>query len=166
MNPCVFSPCRRYRYTLWRDWDMDLFSGCADDAANANRYVMFIGLNPSTADETQDDPTIRRCIDFAKRWGYGRLCMTNLFAFRATQPADMKMQRDPIGDENDRHLVESAKGAGLIIAAWGNHGSHLDRAATVIKLVQNLHALRVNADGSPQHPLYLPANTVPIPYKP
>ena len=76
----TFSECRKYRYTLWRRWDGLFASG----------YAMFIGLNPSTADETNDDPTIRRCIGYARDWGYGGLCMTNLFAFRATLPKNMK----------------------------------------------------------------------------
>ena len=96
----IFSPCRRYRYTLWRAWDM----------FNPG-YVMFIGLNPSTADEVQDDPTIRRCIGYAKEWGYGAFCMTNIFAFRATDPRVMKAQADPVGPENDKWLTECAKGA-------------------------------------------------------
>lgn len=91
------SDCRTYRYELWRTWD------------ESKPYAMFIGLNPSTADETEDDPTIRRCINFAKTWGYGGLCMTNLFAYRATQPEDMKRASDPIGNKNDETLILLAK---------------------------------------------------------
>ena len=75
----TFSSCRTYRYVLWRELD----------AANP-RYALFIGLNPSTADEVADDPTIRRCKDFARRWGYGAVCVANLFAYRATKPAKLK----------------------------------------------------------------------------
>ena len=83
-----FSPCRRYRYTLWRDWNPLLPD---------NVYAMFIGLNPSTADETNDDPTIRRCINFAKSWGCDSFCMTNIFAFRATDPKVMIAEPEPVG---------------------------------------------------------------------
>ena len=107
------SDCRKYRYALWRTWDAE------------KPFVMFIGLNPSTADETEDDPTIRRCINYAKDWGYGGLCMVNLFAFRATEPNDMKNAIDPIGPENDEWLKNLSKDAGVIIGAWGNHGEFL-----------------------------------------
>ena len=80
---------------------------------------MFVGLNPSTADETNDDPTIRRCISFAQAWGYEGLCMTNLFAFRATEPSDMMKSPDPVGPENDQALINLAESAGVVVAAWG-----------------------------------------------
>ena len=101
----VFSDCRNYRYALWRIWD------------DAKPYAMFIGLNPSTADETEDDPTIRRCMNFAKDWGYGGLCMTNLFAYRATIPANMMSAADPVGAENNAWLANLAENAGVIVAA-------------------------------------------------
>lgn len=141
----IFSPCRQYRYTLWREWDM----------FNPN-YVQFIGLNPSTADEVQDDPTIRRCIGFAKRWGYGAMCMTNIFAFRATDPKVMKQCPLPVGPENDRWLVEIARGASLTVAAWGVHGEFMARNVEVMKLLDNLQCFGVTKDGHPKHPLYLP----------
>ena len=84
-----FSACRKYRYALWRTWD------------ESKPNVMIIGLNPSTADENENDPTITRCINFAKSWGYGGVCVTNLFAYCATVPSDMKASNDPIGSEND-----------------------------------------------------------------
>ena len=126
---------------------------------------MVCGLNPSTADETKDDPTIRRCIDFAKRWGFGALCMTNLFAWRDTKPENMKSAAEPIGCDNDRWLLHCAKGAGLVIAAWGKHGSHLGRASKVLTMLPTVHCLRTNGDGSPAHPLYIPATTLPTLYK-
>lgn len=131
----------------------------------AHNYLMVIGLNPSTADETKDDPTIRRCIDFAKRWGFGALCMTNLFAWRDTKPENMRRAAEPIGAENDRWLQECASGAGLVLAAWGKNGSHQGRAVQVAKFVPDLHALRVNSDGSPEHPLYVPSHIVPQPFR-
>lgn len=127
-------------------------------------YVQFIGLNPSTADETLDDPTIRRCIGFAKSWGYGAMCMTNLFAWRDTDPSKMKLVPHPIGEDNDEWLSEIATNAGLIVAAWGKDGSHLYRGIKVKQLLPNLHCFKLNKDGSPQHPLYLPKAMKPIPY--
>lgn len=162
-----FSLCRRYRYTLWRE----LYGARAInppllplEGNQAHNYLMVIGLNPSTADETLDDPTIRRCIGFAKSWGYGSLCMTNLFAWRDTEPEKMKLASDPIGLDNDRWLIECAAGAGMILAAWGKDGAFLDRARRVTFMLPHLHCLRLNKDGSPQHPLYVRADTVPNPF--
>ena len=164
-----FSPCRRYRYTLWREWpkeSFDMFDGCNDGergSDNRHEYLMVIGLNPSTADETRNDPTIRRCIDFAKRWGFGALCMTNLFAWRDTKPENMKRAEYPIGEENDFWLGACALNAGLVLAAWGKNGSHLNRASQVQQDFKScgfkMHALKTNRDGSPMHPLYVPAET-------
>jgi hypothetical protein len=190
----IFSSCRSYRYTLWREWHQDAElisrgSGCCragsdgecfwaecpqrrdgEPARSGRRcprdgedaYLMVIGLNPSTADETEDDPTIRRCIDFAKRWKFGALCMTNLFAWRDTKPAQMKKATDPVGPDNDDHLKRLAANAGLILAAWGTHGKHLNRAAAVLSMMPPIYRLRLNDDGSPEHPLYVPANTPPV----
>ena len=115
------SDCRKYRYALWRIWDSE------------KPYALFIGLNPSTADETKDDPTICKCINYAKDWGYGGLCMANLFAFRATYPSDMKEVQDPIGPENDAWLKRLAKDAGVIVGAWGNDGVFCERSKIVAK---------------------------------
>lgn len=161
-----FSPCRRYRYTLWREWDCDLLTGCADDAEHSDEYLVVIGLNPSTADETQDDPTIRRCIGFAKRWGFGALCMTNLFAWRETEPERMKCEPHPVGDDNDYWLTECAKGAGMILAAWGKDGRHRFRAKHVSAMLPPLYCLQINQDGSPKHPLYVKADVVPVRFSP
>lgn len=157
-----FSPCRKYRYTLWREWTDDLFVNRTQPVGS---YLMVIGLNHSKADETLDDPTIRRCKDFAKRWGFQALCMTNLFAWRATDPREMKRQSDPTGPENDDWLYQTAHEAGMILCAWGKHGSHLGRAEFVVKTLlvsADLYCLKRNLDGSPQHPLYVNANTLPI----
>ena len=143
------SPCRAYRYTLWRRWGQ-------------GPHAMFIGLNPSTADETADDPTIRRCIGFARSWGYGALCMANLFAYRATQPADMKKAADPIGWDNDSTLRDVSRHAGVVVAAWGAHGTFKSRDQSVRLLVPSLHYLRLTKDRHPGHPLYLPANLRPV----
>ncbi|WP_375750018.1 DUF1643 domain-containing protein [Vibrio sp. HN007] len=142
IKSAVLSECRKYRYELWRTWD------------DAKPYAMFIGLNPSTADEIEDDPTIRRCINFAKDWGYGGLCMTNLFAFRATQPEHMKKAKDPVGVRNNDTLLSLSRDAGVIVAAWGNDGSFLSRSSKVKAILQNLAALKVNKSGEPAYPIY------------
>lgn len=161
----IFSPCRQYRYALWREWGVGSL-GIFDHREAPDAYMLVIGLNPSTADETKDDPTIRRCIDFAKRQGFGALCMANLFAWRDTKPENMKKSQDPVGPLNDFHLFRLARDAGMILAAWGKHGSHQARSAHVRSLFQEsgfpLKALRLNKDGSPEHPLYIPATTQPI----
>lgn len=125
---------------------------------------MFVGLNPSTADEYTDDPTIRRCVAFAKAWGFDGLCMTNLFAFRATEPADMFAVTDPIGSANDNTLKVCAQRAGVVVAAWGVHGTHQQRDAAVKAMLPNLSYLRLTKDGHPGHPLYLPQTLTPVPF--
>jgi hypothetical protein len=150
----TFSQCRKYRYTLWRKWGGLFASG----------YAMFIGLNPSTADETQDDPTVRRCIGYAKDWGCAGLCMTNLFAFRATFPNDMKIAKDPVGPNNDYVLIDMSKYAGIIIAAWGIHGTYLGRDKDVQGMIPNLSYLKLTKKGFPGHPLYLPKQLTPKPW--
>ncbi len=149
-NTAKLSDCRQYRYALWRTWDQ------------SKPCVMFIGLNPSTADETTDDPTLTRCINYAKSWGYGGVCMANLFAFRATEPAVMKATLDPVGVENDRWLVTLAENSGIVIAAWGNDGSFLNRAQHVTSLLPNLYCLKMNKSGEPAHPLYQKARLKPV----
>ena len=150
----LFSPCRKYRYALTRTW--------GPQNAGGKGSAMFIGLNPSTADETVDDPTIRRCIAFAQNWGYDGLCMTNLFAYRATDPAIMLAQADPVGDENDSTLREMGETAGVVIAAWGTRGTYAGRDTAVRRLLPRLHYLRLTKDGHPGHPLYLPQTLTPI----
>lgn len=158
-EPCIFGPDRIHRYSLWRDWY--LTSEDLLHAPHPAKYAMFIGLNPSTADETNDDPTIRRCIAFAKSWGFGGLCMTNIFAFRATDPNDMKKAADPIGTLNDHILANMSVGAGVIVAAWGTHGEFKDRGMTVRSNFRgmNLQCLGTTKDGYPKHPLYLAKST-------
>lgn len=155
-----FSPCERYRYTLHREWPPRLF-----DAKPG--MVNFIMLNPSTADQFQDDPTIRRCMGYAADWGYSQLCVTNIFAFRATDPKVMRSQVDPVGPENDAVISIIANLADIIITAWGSHGEHNGRSAEVIhQLKRNcgdrLHYLKKTNAGEPSHPLYLPRVLMPI----
>lgn len=142
----ILSTDRVYRYSLWREW------------IGGEGYVMFIGLNPSTADETNDDPTVRRCIGFAKRWGFSALCMTNLFAFRATDPNLMMRSPDPIGKYNDSHLLNIYNGASLVVAAWGTGGWYLGRDREVFDTLGAMDCLGLTKDGYPRHPLYVRAN--------
>lgn len=155
----VFSECENYRYALWREWN-------AEDP-----MLMFIGLNPSTATHEADDPTIRRCKRFAKDNGYGSLAMLNLFAFRATKPADMLSADDPIGLLTDQYLQEFHERAGRTVAAWGTHGSRYDRRdwwvsrlerigpnAKARHLGEDFWCLGTTKDGHPRHPLYVPAD--------
>jgi hypothetical protein len=149
-----FSDDRNYRYALCRTWD------------EKGLRVLFIGLNPSTADETTDDPTVTRCMRFAKDWGFGGLNVGNLFAFRVPEPAAMKKAADPVGPENDLWLRAMARRAALIVACWGNDGRFLSRAATVRAWLPPLHGLDNNESGEPSHVLYLPAKLVPCPLPP
>ena len=122
---------------------------------------MFIGLNPSTADEVEDDPTIRRCVGYAKSWGFGEVVVGNLFAFRATNPNMLLEVRDPIGPRNDGWLKRMAEDADLVIGAWGNHGKLMGRSSRVLEMIPGIYCLKVNKSGHPAHPLYLKAGTQP-----
>jgi hypothetical protein len=144
-----FSGDRRYRYALWRKWDA------------GGRFVMFVCLNPSTADEEHDDATLARCISFAQSWGFGGLCLANLFAFVATKPKILFKQRNPVGDANDRFLCDLAEKSETVIAGWGNRGGYLQRDEAVRKILPHLHYLRLTKAGYPSHPLYLPKSIKP-----
>ncbi|MEM8500400.1 MAG: DUF1643 domain-containing protein [Pseudomonadota bacterium] len=148
-NTAKLSRCRQYRYALWRTWSAE------------KPIVMFIGLNPSTADETSDDPTLRRCINFAKAWGYGGVCMANLFAYRATDPEEMRVCAKPVGPRNNRWLKLLAGEADLVVAAWGNDGVLRQRSRQVRAMLPTMTCLRMNKSGEPAHPLYLPASLRP-----
>lgn len=151
----TFSPCRRYRYRLEQGW-------------GSGGRVLFVLLNPSTADELNDDPTVRRCWTFAADWGYGRGEVCNLFAWRDTDPRGMLAAEDPVGPENDFHLLEAADQASLIVCGWGAYGAHRGRAAEVTALLRGaghtLYALGFTRDGQPRHPLYLRRQAVPTPF--
>jgi len=122
-------------------------------------------LNPSTADEKKLDPTCSRARDYAERWGYGALFVTNVFAFRSTDPDRLRTIEDPVGPGNDAAIVKAAKASALVVCAWGNHGAYLFRSREILgKLRANnisLHVLRLNANGEPAHPLYLPGALKP-----
>ncbi len=152
----LFSSCRRWRYLLWRRWD------ASKPLAN------FLMLNPSTADELKLDPSCTRARNYAEHWGYGGLVVTNLFGWRATDPADMKAARDPVGRGNDAAILRAARECALVVCAWGNHGLHNDRSAQVLRKLRfskvKLHFLRMNSNGQPAHPLYLPGALEPVPW--
>ncbi len=150
----ILSACGQYRYRLERQW-------------NGNKAkIAFLMLNPSTADAEQDDPTIRRCIGFAKSWGFGGLIVGNIFALRSTDPKALYDHPDPIGPDNDQHILAIAKSARKIVCAWGTHGALHDRGRQVAERLEffDLVALKVTADGQPGHPLYLAADIQPKSY--
>lgn len=159
----TFSPDRSYRYCLWRRWREEFVREIDDSiiAPDNHDICAFIGLNPSTADENEDDPTIRRCIAFAKSWGFGGIAMLNLFAFRATDPAVMKSAPQAVGEWNDECLKRVTSVCGQTIACWGTHGAFLHRGALVRSMLfrRNLCHLGLSKDGHPKHPLYLRADT-------
>ena len=146
-----FSRCRKYRYSLERQWQ------------RGEGRVLFIGLNPSTADHRRDDPTIRRCVNFAHEWGFAAVQVVNLFAYRATYPADLKAAADPVGKRNNYWLRRSHRQADLTVACWGNDGQFQDRAAQVLDMLDDLYCLQVNQSRQPAHPLYQRADVSPQP---
>lgn len=147
-STAVYSDCEKYRYSLTRTWDAEA------------RRVLFVMLNPSTATEVQNDPTVERCERRARHLGYGGFQVTNIFAWRATDPKDMRAAADPVGPRNDETLRTGVAWADEIIAAWGVHGAHLDRGPAVAALLHGLGKplfhLGLSKDGHPRHPLYLP----------
>lgn len=144
-----------YRYMLMRHW------------GEGKRFVNFILLNPSTADHTEDDPTVRSCISIAQNNGFDGLYITNTFAFRATLPTDLKKSSDPFGPENEKFLKKYNDLCDMTIVAWGNHGSFLGGAEKVLEIFQDvpLHCLVQNKSGFPKHPLYVRRNTRPVLFK-
>jgi hypothetical protein len=153
-----FSRCRRWRYLLWRRWD------AARPVAN------FLMLNPSTADELKLDPSCTRARNYAERWGYGGLIVTNIFGWRATDPKVMRAVRDPVGRGNDAAILRAAREAKIVVCAWGSHGEHMQRGMRVVDMLTShgieLHSLRVTAGGHPSHPLYLPQTLTPAVFPP
>lgn len=142
----TFSDCKLYRYKLWRIW-------------GEQPTAVFIMLNPSTADEVDNDPTVERCERRARAMGYGGLRVVNIFALRSTDPRTLYSHKDPIGRENDRAILDAVKDAGIIVCAWGGHGNLLQRGAKVLRLLLSSgitpHYLKLNKDGTPTHPLYV-----------
>jgi hypothetical protein len=144
-----FSECRKYRYALWRIWDQ------------SKPKVMFIGLNPSTANEFSDDPTIRRVKSMARNWGFGGVYMANLFAFVTAYPDQLLKCADPVNG-NDLWLSNIAAHCDEVIFAWGSFKEAQERAKKVIEMFPHAKALHINKNGSPKHPLYVPGNVVPV----
>lgn len=149
----VLSPCGRYRYRLGRRWAH-------------GRTVAWVLLNPSTADGEQDDATLRRLTAFSRAWGYGALTVVNLYAWRSTDPAGLWSAGDPVGPDNDRHLVEAVEGADLTVAGWGTN-ARPERIAAVLALpgLGRMTALAVTGAGQPRHPLYLRGDLKPAPWR-
>ena len=152
VQAAAFDPDRRYRYSLIRAWDLSL------------PRVAFIMLNPSTADETALDPTLRRCLNFARWWDFGSFEIGNLFALRSTDPSALRDDPDPEGPENDDALRTIAGRAALIVCGWGTNGPYRNRADRVCRLLagHTLHALRLTKAGDPSHPLYLSGSLRPF----
>ncbi len=162
----TFSPCRTWRYALWRRWNDSRIVEIdnSDVGPDFQRMVAFVGLNPSTADEMDDDKTITRCINFAKSWGFDGLCMLNLFAFCTKDPKILKRAPDPIGPENDECLRRAIGLFGKVVAAWGNDGVFRNRHYGVRHFMwpSRMWHLGLTKTGCPKHPLYLKATTQPI----
>lgn len=152
----VFSECGLYRYWLTRE------------LAESGPTVAFVMLNPSTADAEKLDPTVRRCIGYAQRWGASRLIVVNIFALRSTDPKALYAAVDPIGQENNQYIQRAAREADTVVCAWGTHGAHREEGA---RAYWSLYigggeptALAVTKQGHPAHPLYLRGDLQPMPY--
>ena len=152
----VYSDCERYRYSLTRVWNP------------AGDKALFVMLNPSTATEVQNDPTVERCERRARTLGFGAFRVTNIFAWRDTDPRLMRAAEDPVGPENDAAILEGAAWADRIIAAWGTHGAHLARGPEVERLLRQtgmpLFTLGLTKEGHPKHPLYIGYAKQPEPW--
>lgn len=155
----VYSDCERFRYLLTRVWD------------ESGPRALFVMLNPSTATEVQNDPTVERCERRARALGFGAFRVTNIFAFRATDPKNMRAEPDPVGPENDAAILESVRwvgAGGRIICAWGAHGAHMERGAAVERLLRGsgreLFHLGLTKAGDPKHPLYIGYDRQPEPW--
>ena len=146
-SAALYSPCETYRYALTRVWD------------EQGPKLLFLMLNPSTATEAKNDPTIERCERRAKALGYGAFRACNLFAFRATEPKDLKKATDPIGPDNLAQILLAARWADCILCAWGTHGTHQGLGPAIRHLLMSeghaLYHLGLTKNGHPRHPLYV-----------
>ncbi|MDO8459475.1 MAG: DUF1643 domain-containing protein [Nanoarchaeota archaeon] len=149
-SEAIYSDCEKYRYTLSRTWDNKLDG------------ILFIGLNPSTATELKNDPTVTRMINYAKAWNFGSITVCNAFAFRSTFPKDLKKTEEPVGEENDKYIMNEAQKSKMIMAAWGNHAQYLGRSKQILSSLGTVHHLGITKQGEPRHPLYLKSNLKPI----
>ena len=153
-----YSDCEAYRYSLTREWDP------------TGPRAALVMLNPSTATERQNDPTVERCERRARTLGFGAFRVLNIFAWRATDPRDMRAAADPVGPENDAAILSAASWAGQVICAWGTHGAHLDRGPEVERMLRRaaggkLCHLGLSKHGHPRHPLYIGYAVQPVPWQ-
>lgn len=185
----TISQCGRYRYRLWREWRLHPVPAQWDmwvdergkpvvDGAGAQlgepKACVFIMLNPSTADGAQDDPTIRRCVSFARSWGFDRLEVLNLFAHRATNPRELLAlsdEDDPVGPSNleaFKDVLHYGGPVGRLVCAWGAHGAHLGQDETALGWLgsHRCYALGLTKEGQPKHPLYVPGNALLAEFRP
>lgn len=157
-STAVYSDCERYRYALTRTWDA------------GGRRVLFIMLNPSKATEVQNDPTVERCERRARALGFGAFQVTNIFAWRDTDPFAMRKAADPIGPANDAAILTGVDWADLVIAAWGTHGAHLNRGPQMAEILhatgKPVYTLGLSKHGHPKHPLYISYRQDPVLWQP
>lgn len=157
LGEAIYSPCQKYRYRLERPIVRDLL-----DRPITDRHIVFIMLNPSTATETVNDPTVAKCCVYSRSWGYSRLTVVNIFAWRSTDPKGLGLTDDPVGPDNDKAIIEAATRADAVVCAWGRHGKLMNRGRQVTGMLLDndieLYKLQLNekSDNSPGHPLYLP----------
>ena len=157
ISSAIFSDCQKYRFELHRRWDNE-----------SDKSIMFLMMNPSVATEFIDDPTVKKCRKYATTWGYNHLIVTNVMAYRATNPKELLQVYDPVGKDNLKHikiLLEEYKP--FLICAWGRIPTKLFYAEEdVMRVIKDHspHVLKLNKDGKPWHPLYLPNNTLPEPW--
>ncbi|MBN9889574.1 DUF1643 domain-containing protein [Salipiger abyssi] len=152
VSRALYSPCERYRYGLERRW-------------REGPSLLYIMLNPSTADELRNDPTIERCQRRAVQLGFGAMRIANLFAWRATRPKDLRRATAPVGPENDALLRDWQGAAEMTLAAWGVHGAHLGRGPEMAAALGGaLHHLGLTREGHPRHPLYVSYKVMPVPW--
>ena len=147
----IISSCKKYRYELRRVWDPSM------------PWVLFVCLNPSTADHESEDNTSRVCINYAKRWGYGGLVIANLFAYRSTDKSKLYLVDDPVGPDNDKHLERLSAEATETVCAWTDDGAFKDRDLRVLPMLINPKCLARLKSGRPGHPLYKSRELLPTP---
>ena len=152
LKEATISTCDLYRYNLTRKWNNE-----------GNNLVSFIGLNPSTADASQDDPTLTRCINFSKALGFDGLILVNLFAYRSTSPKLMMEYDEPIGEENNTYIIDAISKTNKTILCWGNHGSYKSRDKELLELIksykESYYCFGLTKKNQPKHPLYLSKTT-------
>jgi hypothetical protein len=151
----IFDASNSYRYSLWRTWSA------------YHPRIVFVLLNPSTADEERNDPTIRRCIGFAQTWKFGSVEVVNLFAYRATDARMLLKIDDPVGEENNRFLIMAVERCSTVVVGWGTSGTLLGRDRQVLSLLagrKEVYCLGITKDGQPRHPLYVKGNSVLVPF--